>query len=189
MRWTLVERWLPSQSAHQQQEMADVTLAGDDAFAESVAGANMAVDGGGMTDEDEIDLARATYILERGVIATSDATTALYLINFVTKGEYWFGALDVLLLLQTMRPLWSHDDPLAATTIRVMTLPRPNIAVPVALVLSLVTCRSFFETTTSQTYNIHTLYLQLRPHTITIITRIDNRHVTCKQPLLLLRPC
>jgi hypothetical protein len=84
VRLTLLEKWLPSRHARLQQESADVTMNGDEAFNASVSTDGQ--DGDiGATDEEEIDLMRAIYILERRSQSADDA--AVYLIRFALEGS------------------------------------------------------------------------------------------------------
>lgn len=78
IRMTLLNRWLPSRHARQQQESTDVTMTGDEAF--SAANSDMEVMDTATIDEEEIDLLRAVYILERC------ADAPLYLIRFILEG-------------------------------------------------------------------------------------------------------
>lgn len=83
VRLTLLEKWLPSRHARLQQESADVTMTGDEAFNASVS--TDGLDGDiSATDEEEVDLMRAIYILERRSQSADDA--AVYLIRFALEG-------------------------------------------------------------------------------------------------------
>lgn len=77
IRLTLLDKWLPSRVARQQQESADVTM-------------NVEVDGesdtGAMTTEDECDLMRAVYLLERCSPSSHD-DAPVYLIRFALEGS------------------------------------------------------------------------------------------------------
>lgn len=79
----LLEQWLPSRVARQQQESADVTMNVDDVEPEADT------DGLGpvaASDDDEVDLMRAIYILERCSPSSHD-DTPVYLIRFALEGS------------------------------------------------------------------------------------------------------
>jgi len=107
IRLTLLDRWLPSRHARQQQEAADVTMNGEEALSASGVTDGLDVDNSSW-DEEEIDLMRAIYILEHRDQSANDA--ALYLIRFALEGEKDTTSMCQVRALRCLLALVNLDD-------------------------------------------------------------------------------